>query len=138
MKGIALALFALLPLSLRAAESDPATIVDKFNAAYNSHALDKLMAFFTPESELIEFPDKPLAKGIDAIRKRYEARLAEPNLHADVTNRIMIADKVIDREKIVRTFPEGPGIWEIVTINEVKDGHIVRLWVIVGGKTPTH
>jgi hypothetical protein len=119
-------------------ETSPAgSVVDKFNVAYNAHDLEAVMAFFTPDSELIQFPDKTVAKGIDEIRKRYTARLAEPNLHVDVTNRIAIADKVMDHEKIVRTFPEGPGISNIATIIEVKDGHIIRLWILDGGKTLT-
>jgi len=119
-------------------ESSPAAeVIDKFNAAYNAHDLDAVMTFFAPDSELIQFPDKVVAKGTAELRKRYAARLAEPNLHVDVTNRIAVADKVLDHERIVRTFPEGPGVWDIATIIEVRDAHIARLWLIDGGKTLT-
>jgi hypothetical protein len=119
-------------------ESSPASdALDKFNAAYNAHDLEGVMSFFTPESELIQFPDKVAARGMEEIRKRYAARLAEPNLHVDVTNRITVGDTVIDHERIVRTFPEGPGIWNIVSIIEVKNGHVARFWFIDGGKTLT-
>jgi uncharacterized protein (TIGR02246 family) len=132
--GLALPLIA----SPKDKETSPVTsVLDKFNKAYNAHDLEAVMAFFTPDSMLIEFPDKIAAKGIEEIRKRYTARLAEPNLHVDVTNRIAIGDKVIDHERIVRTFPEGPGIWNIVSIIEVKDGHVIRFWFIDGGKTLT-
>jgi putative hydrolase of HD superfamily len=116
------------------AANDPAAVVDRFNVAYNARDIDGLMAFFAPDAELIEFPDKVVAKGQDALRKRYAPRLAEPNLHVDVLSRIPVGERVIDRERIVRTFPEGPGIWDLVTITEVKSNRITRLWFIVGGK----
>jgi uncharacterized protein (TIGR02246 family) len=117
--------------------SSASDVTDKFNAAYNAHDLEGVMSFFTPDSEFMQFPDKIVAKGTEEIRKRYAARLAEPNLHAAVTNRITVGDKVIDHERIVRTFPEGPGVWNIVTIIEVQNGHIARFWFIDGGKTLT-
>ncbi len=68
------------------------------------------------------------------MRKRFEARFAEPNLHATIVSRMVIGDKVIDRESIVRTFPEGPGTWDVVAISEVKGGLISRVWFIFGAK----
>ena len=109
-----------------------ASVVDRQLAAYNAHALDDFMAFFAPDAALFEFPDKPLAKGIAEIRKRYEARFAEPNLHVEIVSRIVMGDKVIDRERIRRTFPEGPGTWNVVTTYEVKGGRVTRVWFIIG------
>jgi hypothetical protein len=123
------------PHSSSKESSSSSEVLDKFNAAYNAHDLDAVMSFFTPDSELIQFPDKVLAKGIEELRKRYAARLKEPNLHVEVINRIVAADKVIDHERIVRTFPEGPGLWDIVAIIEVRDRHVAKLYFIEGGKT---
>jgi len=108
------------------------SVIDKHLAAYNAHALDEFMALFAPDAVLFEFPDKPLAKGTAEIRKRYQARFAEPNLHVEILSRIVMGDKVIDRERVRRTFPEGPGIWNLVSINEVKDGRVTRIWFIFG------
>ena len=47
---------------------------------------------------------------------------------------MVIGDKVIDRERIVRTFPEGTGTWDVVAINEVKNGLVTRIWFIFGEK----
>src|SRR5215468_3770726 len=110
----------------------PAAVVDRHLAAYNARALDDFMALFAPDAALFEFPDKPLAKGTAEIRKRYEARFAEPNLRVDILSRIVMGDKVIDRERVRRTFPEGPGTWNVVTTYEVKGGRVTRVWFIIG------
>src|SRR4051794_15854030 len=127
-------LMALVPLLAAPSGPDaaagPSAPVGKLKAAHNPPHPDGFMAVFAPDGELIEFPDKVLAKGTDAVRKRYQARLAEPNLHVDIVSRMVIGDKVIDRERIVRTFPEGPGTWDVVAISEVKDGKVSRLWVM--------
>jgi hypothetical protein len=41
---------------------------------------------------------------------------------------------VIDHEKVIRTFPEGAGEIELVTIYEVKNGRIAKAWSIAGEK----
>ncbi len=92
------------------------------------------MKFYAPDAELYEFPDKLLAKGTAALRERYAARFAEPNLHADITQRIVIGNNVIDHERIRRTFPEGPGLWDVVAIYEVKGAVITRVWFILGAR----
>ena len=69
------------------------------------------MTFFAPDAVLHEFPDRQLARGLEEIRKRYAARSSEPNLHAEIVNRVVMGDTVIDQERIRRTFPEGPGTW---------------------------
>lgn len=117
-----------------AAPDDPAAVVDRETAAYNARSMDAFLGFFAPDAELFEFPDKSLAKGKEGLRKRYEARFAEPNLHATIVSRMVIGDKVIDRERIVRTFPEGTGTWDVVAISEVKGGVITRVWYIIGEK----
>ena len=135
-----LAALFVLPLLLAASpaavapSTDPATILDREIAAYNARNMDAFLAFYTPDAELYEFPDKLLAKGTEALRKRYEPRFGEPNLHATIVSRMVIGDKVIDRENIVRTFPEGTGTWDVVAISEVKGSLISRVWFIIGAK----
>jgi hypothetical protein len=134
--------FAAVPLFLAAPPATPPTqqsneptaVIDRELAAYNARNLDAFLAFYTPDAEIFEFPDKSLGKGKEGLRKRYEARFAEPNLHATIVGRMVIGDKVIDRERIVRTFPEGPGTWDVVAITEVKGGLITRAWFIIGEK----
>src|SRR6266849_9428550 len=113
MRHIAIVASLLLaaPPSAVSPSSDPSAVIDRELAAYNARNMESFLSFYAPDAELFEFPDKPLAKGKDGIRKRYEPRFAETNLHANIVARMVIEDNVIDRESIVRTVPEGTGIW---------------------------
>ena len=132
-------LAAALLASPAARADDPAAavaVIDAHLKAYNARDLEALLAFFAPDCELYEFPDKLLAKGAAAVRARYAARLAEPNLHAEVAHRVAVGDKVIDEEHVTRTFPgEGPGQIVVAVISEVRGGRITRAWFINGTKT---
>ena len=132
------AIFALTfcCLSLCASNPDsPAEVIDRELVAYNARDLDAFMKVFSPDCEIFEFPDKLLAKGTEAIRKRYSARFLSPNLHADVVKRIAVGDRIIDHESVTLTFPEGPGTQEFVVISEVKGGVKTRVWVMSGEKS---
>jgi hypothetical protein len=52
-----------------------------------------------------------------------------------VKSRVVVGDRVLDEEQIVRTWPEGPGTWHAVAIYEVKDGLIAKVWFLFGAKT---
>src|SRR6266851_4742799 len=112
----ALPLLLAAPPTAVAPAADPAAVLDRELAAYNARSMDAFLAFYTPDA------------------KRYEPRFAEPNLHATIVSRMVIGDKVIDRENIVRTFPEGTGTWDVVAISEVKGGLISRVWFMIGAK----
>jgi len=115
--------------------SAPATVVQRQLDAYNARDLDAIMATYADDAEQFEHPAKPLAGGAAQIRERFAARFKEPNLHAQLLNRITAGDVVIDHEKITRTFPEGTGTIELVAIYEVRHGRIAKAWFISGTKT---
>ena len=135
MKYLLLAIAFCGLLSGATPAESPATIIDRELVAYNARDIDAFMKFYAPDCEIYEFPDKLLAKGSDAIRKRYIARFASPNLHADVIQRIVMGDRVIDHERVTLTFPEGTGVQHFVIISEVKDGVKTRVWAMAGEKT---
>jgi len=114
---------------------DPETVVQRQLEAYNSRDIAALLAVYAEEAELYEHPSKLLARGSAALRERFAARFQEPNLHAHLLQRIVLGDIVVDYERVIRTFPEGPGALEMVMIYEVKQGRIARAWSIAGAKT---
>jgi hypothetical protein len=71
--------------------------------------LDALVAVYADDAQLFEHPSTLLAAGSAALRKRFAARLREPNLHARLLRRIVMGAMVIDHEQISRDFPEGQG-----------------------------
>lgn len=116
-------------------ENNPETVVQKQLDAYNARDIDALMRTYSPDIELFEHPAKLLAKGALQVRERQAVRLAEPNLHAKLINRMVMGNIVIDQEVVTRTFPEGPGQIELIATYEVQEGRIARAWFIFGPKT---
>ncbi len=113
----------------------PAPLVQRQLDAYNARDLDALLATYAEDAQQFEHPSKLLASGHAQMRERFALRFNEPNLHAQLLNRIVMGNTVIDHELITRTFPEGPGTLEIVAIYEVQDGKITKAWFISGTKT---
>ena len=117
--------------------SDPEAVVQRQLEAYNAKDIDALMATFADDVEAFEYPNTLLFSGIEKMRQRLAGRLQEPNLHAQLLNRIMMGNLVIDHEIVTRTFPEGAGQLETIVIYEVRDGKIAKNWFVVGTKTLT-
>jgi hypothetical protein len=113
----------------------PAAVVQRQLDAYNAKEIDTLLTLYADEAELYEFPATLLAQGSAALRERFAVRFQETNLHAELLHRIVAGDIVIDHERIIRDFPEGPGTLELTMIYEVKAGRITRAWSIPGPKT---
>lgn len=103
--------------------------------AFNARDLDALLATYADDAEIFEHPATLLASGKAALRERYRARLSEPNLHAELLHRVVLGSKVVDHERVTRTFPEGPGALELLMTYEVQGGRITRSWSIVGART---
>jgi hypothetical protein len=132
------ALVAPLAAIAQVNDQDPAApeaVVQRQLDAYNAHDIDGFLATYSTDAQLFEHPSKLLASGQAQLRERYVARFNEPNLHAVITKRIVMGNVVIDHEKVTRTFTEGPGKLEAVAIYEVRDGKIMKTWLLLGSKT---
>ena len=114
----------------------PAAVVQRQLDAYNARDLEALLACYSDGAELLEFPDVPLERGAEALRRRYAARLAEPDLHARLLHRAVVGNRVVDHEIVTRNFPEGRGTLEVVMVYEVVDGRIARSWSLPGARRP--
>lgn len=114
---------------------DSASVVQRQLDAYNAHNLEALLETYAEDAQQFEHPVKLLASGIAQLRERFAIRFAEPNLHAQLLNRIVMGSTVIDHELVTRTFPEGPGTIELVATYEVLNGKIAKAWFITGAKT---
>jgi putative hydrolase of HD superfamily len=63
------------------------------------------------------------------------ARFTEPDLHARLLSRTVMANFVTDLELITRNFPEGVGTLETLCIYEVIGGRIRRASFAPGAMT---
>jgi hypothetical protein len=111
---------------------DPQSVVQRQLDAYNAKDIDALLAVYADDAQILEHPSKLLAQGSAELRRRFTERFTEANLHAALTERIVMGSIVVDHEIVTRTFPEGPGTIELVMIFEVQNGRISRAWNIAG------
>ncbi len=113
----------------------PEAVVQSQLDAYNAKNIEALMATYATDAEQFEHPAKLLARGTAQIRERFVTRFKESNLQAELINRIMAGNMVIDHERVTRTFPEGTGMIELVAIYEVQNAKIAKAWFVFGAKT---
>jgi len=103
--------------------------------AYNAKDIEALLATYAPDAEQFTLHGELLAKGHGELRARYLSRFVEPDLHARLLSRSVVADIVVDVELITRNFPEGRGTVEMLCIYEVIEGRIQKASFATGEKT---
>ena len=91
--------------------------------ACNARDIDALIAIYTADAQMFEHPAKLIASGSSALRECFLTRFTEPNLYAQLLKRVVM-ERVIDHERVTRTFPDGPGSVELVMIYEVQNEKI--------------
>lgn len=113
----------------RADESlDAEAVVQRQLAAYNARHLVRFLAEFSDDVHLYRPPAaEPAIVGKPAFGDFYATqRFNRADLHADVLNRIVLGNKVIDHERISGV---GEQPLEVVIVYEVVGGHIRNVWV---------
>lgn len=114
--------------------TSPLAVVQRQLDAYNAKDIDALMETYAIDAEQFTLHGDRLACGREQLRERYLLRFAEPDLHARLISRTVLANIVTDVELVTRNFPEGKGSVEMLCIYEVIDGRIQRASFVVGEK----
>ena len=114
---------------------DPEEVVQRQLEAYNARDVEAILATYAEDAQQFEHPATLIARGSTQLRERFGVRFQEPNLRAELLQRIVMGNMVIDHECVTRTFPEGTGTLELIAIYEVCDGRIAKAWFISGKKT---
>ena len=125
---IVLAILLTATGRVSAADVSPEAVVQAQLEAYNAHDLDAFAATYADGVELMELPNDVFVRGIAQLRERYAKPFADPTLHAEVVNRMVVGNTVVDHERVRRTFPDGPGTMEAIAIYVVENGKITRVW----------
>lgn len=115
-------------------EQEAVAIVQRQLDAYNARDLDALLATYAEDAEHHALHGPMLARGHAALRTRFAARLAEPDLHALLLRRTVVGGVVADHELVTRNFPEGRGTLELLCLYEVANG-LIRRATFVSGPT---
>jgi hypothetical protein len=94
--------------------------------AYNAQDLDAHCSYFADDVVVADLNDAVSLQGGAAYRERYAGVFAQfPQNRAELVNRIVIGDTVIDHERVSRG-PEGP-VFEVAAIYSIRDGKIARV-----------
>ncbi|HKO81222.1 MAG TPA: amidohydrolase family protein [Chitinophagaceae bacterium] len=105
----------------------PEAIVQRQLNAYNARNIDAFMDTYADDIELYDFPGKLSSKGKEEMRKDYADFFKNVNnLYCEIENRIVIGNKIIDKEKV----RAGKRTFHAVAVYEVEKGKIKRVTFI--------
>lgn len=113
----------------------PAAVVQAQLDAYNAHDVAALVAIYADDAQQFEHPATLLASGAAQLRARFTARFAASRPHAQLLQRMVCGDMVIDHEKISGATPQGPTSTELIAMYEVRGGRIAKAWFKFGATT---
>ena len=107
--------------------SNPEIIVNKQLEAYNKRDIDAFMATYTDDIKLYNYPDKLTSEGQADMRKSYKNWFDRtPDLLAKIHQRIVIGNKVIDKEEV----RANGKTFNAIAIYEVQNGKISKVTFI--------
>jgi hypothetical protein len=110
---------------------DPAGFAQRQLDAYNARDLARFVAEYTDDVACYRLHEtQPFLVGKAAVAAHYGAnRFNLPELHAELVNRMVFGNKVIDHERVTGTGPEPV---EVAAIYEVTPGGIAKVWFVSG------
>jgi hypothetical protein len=108
---------------------DPEAFAQRQLDAYNDRDLARFVREYTDDVRVFRLPETtPVIVGRDALAAHYrDHRFNLPDLHAELVNRMVFGNKVIDQE-VVRGVPGGP--MDAAAIYEVTPGGISKVWFV--------
>jgi len=114
---------------MAAADATPVEVVQRQLEAYNAHDLAAFMATYSESIRLYRLPNAAPAFDSKAAMAEFygQQRFNLPGLRAEIVNRMVLGNKVVDHER-VHGLPEG--VIEAVAIYEVVDGLIQTVWFV--------
>lgn len=108
---------------------DPAVFAQRQLDAYNARDLDRFVQEYTEDVMVFRLPaTQPVLVGKVALAEHYRKhRFNLPDLHAELVNRMVFGNKVIDHERVSGT-QDSP--MEVAAIYEVTPAGIAKVWFV--------
>lgn len=114
-------------ISETASDESPESIVNKQLEAYNRRDIDAFLDTYSSNIELFMYPRESSSKGKDAMRQQYGSMFENvADLNAEIVGRMVIGNKIIDKEKVTY---QGQTIYAIA-IYEVENSLISKVTFI--------
>ena len=102
-------------------QESPEVIVQKQLEAYNARDIDAFIATYSDDIKLYRFPNSAISEGKVVMKTQYGAMFSSiEDLNAEIVNRTVIGNKVIDKEKVTA----NGNVFYAVAIYEVTNGLI--------------
>lgn len=107
--------------------SNPEAIVNKQLEAYNKRDIDAFVNTYSNDIKLYKFRNHLVSEGQDAIKKQYGSMFKKTiDLNAEIVNRMVLGNKVIDKEKVTA----NGTIFYAIAIYEIKNEKIYKVTFI--------
>ncbi len=109
--------------------SEAERLVERQLAAYNARDLEAFVAVYSEDVEVYRLPSlEPVLSGRAAFAAHYAARRFHmASLHAEILQRIVLGNKVIDHERVSA---DGEATREVIAAYEIRGGFIARVWFL--------
>ena len=107
----------------------PQEIVSQQLDFYNNNDLDGFISTYHEDIKIYNLIDNSIIlEGKEALKEKYSERFEVLKVHADIQNRIIIGNKVIDHEYV--TAINTDTIVKAVAIYEVEEDLIKKVWFV--------
>ncbi|TAG03676.1 MAG: steroid delta-isomerase [Betaproteobacteria bacterium] len=95
--------------------------------AYNAHDAERFVAEYADDVKVFRPPaTEPILSGKETFKAHYaKNRFTLPNLHAEVVNRMVAGNIVVDHERITGL---QDGVVEAIAVYQVIDDRIATVW----------
>lgn len=104
--------------------SNPEAIVNKQLVAYNKREINAFIETYANNVKLYKFPNHLISEGHDAIRKNYSSMFEKTSdLNAQIINRMVLGNKVIDKEMVT----VNGNVFYAIAIYEIKNEKIFKV-----------
>lgn len=106
----------------------PELLVQQQLNAYNARNIDAFLAPYSDSVEMYMFPNTLVSKGKQAMYDEYKTMFKQvPELHCNVTSRIVQGNVVIDHESVTGFGPRG---MRAVAIYTIENGKIQKVYFV--------
>ncbi len=105
-------------------KESPEQIVQRQVNAYNARNIDVFVDTYADDIEVFNFPNETSMKGKEVLRSQFTKMFEQvPNLYCEIKNRIVLGNKVVDREHV----RFGENYSDVIAIYEVTQGKISKV-----------